>query len=105
MAGMPLFAHVGREKLTPPPHSSPLKLIKFCGSKTKTPKSLFKVRRRRARLVFASFAPQNRQKHEESSGVFRILRFGLCVLGFRKKITHRSSELIKLPMPVARYPV
>ena len=35
MAGMPLFAHAGREKLTPPPLSAPLKLIKFCGSKTR----------------------------------------------------------------------
>ena len=39
MAGMPLFAHAGREKLTPP----------------------FEVRRRRTGLVFACFAPQNRQ--------------------------------------------
>ena len=31
MAGMPIFAHAGREKLTPPPLSAPLKRIKvFC---------------------------------------------------------------------------
>ena len=35
MAGMPLFAHAGREKLTPPLLSAPLKPIKFCGSKTR----------------------------------------------------------------------
>ena len=34
MAGMPLFAHVGREKLIPPPLSVPSELIKFCGSET-----------------------------------------------------------------------
>ena len=34
MTGMPPFAHAGREKLTAPPLSAPLKLIKFCGSKT-----------------------------------------------------------------------
>ena len=34
MAGIPLFAHAGREKITPPPLSAPLELIKFCGSKT-----------------------------------------------------------------------
>ena len=33
MAGMPLFAHVGREKLTPPTLSAPFKLIKFCSLK------------------------------------------------------------------------
>ena len=34
MAGMPLFAHAGRERFTPPPLSSsaPLKRIKFCGA-------------------------------------------------------------------------
>ena len=32
MAGMPLFAHAGREKLTPPLLSAPLELTNFCGS-------------------------------------------------------------------------
>jgi len=100
MAGMPLFAHVGREKLTPPPRSAALKLIKFCGSKT--PKSLFEVPRRRTGLVFARFAPQNRQKREESRGFVRFfLRLCQCVGGFREKLTHRLSELTKFPMPVA----
>ena len=99
---MPLFAHVGREKLiTPPPLSVPLELIKFCGSKTK--KSLFKVLRRRIGLVFAYFAPQNRQKREGSRGFVRMLRFCLCVWGFREKLTHRRPELIKFPMAVARH--
>ena len=101
MAEVPLFAHVGREKLTPPPLSVPLELIKFCGSKTH--KSLFKVLRRRTGLVFACFAPQNRQKREGSRGFVRILRFCLCVWGFREKLTHRRPELIKFPMPVARH--
>ena len=105
MAGMLLLDHVGREKLTLPPHSAPLKLTKFCGSKTL--KSLFKVLRRRTGLIFASFAPQNRQKkREESRGFVRISRLCLCVSGFRerKKLTApRTSELIKFPVPVARF--
>ena len=34
MAGMPLFAHAGREELTPPPLSAPFELVTFCGTKT-----------------------------------------------------------------------
>ena len=64
MAGIPLFAHAGREKLTLPPLSAPLELIKFCGTKTQI--SLIKVLGRRTGLVFACFAPQITQKREES---------------------------------------
>ena len=59
--------------------------------------------RRRTGLVFACFAEQNRQKREGSRGFVRILRFCLCVGGFREQLTHRPSELIKFPMPVARH--
>ena len=100
---MPLSAHVGREKLTPPPPLSvPLELSKFCGPKT--PKPLFKVLRRRTGLIFACFAPQNRQTREGSRGFVGIWRFFLCVWDLfpRKTNTHRRPELIKFPMPVAR---
>ena len=79
---------------------SPLKLIKFCGSKPT--KSLFKVLKRRTGLVFASFAPQNRQKREKSRGFCpHFVALPVC-FGFQRKLTHRPSELIKFPMPVAR---
>ena len=65
MAGMPLFAHVGREKLTPPPLSMPLERIKFCGFKPPNP--LFNVLRRRTGLVFACFAPQNNRQNREGT--------------------------------------
>ena len=67
MAGMPLFAHVGREKLTPPPLSVPLELIKFCGSKPPTPPLKVLRLRRRTGLVFACFAPQNRKNAREAA--------------------------------------
>ena len=86
MAGMPLFAHVGRELYSAAPFGS-IEANKVFSALTKTPKSLFKIPRRRTGLVFASFAPQNRQKREESRGFVRILRFCLCDLGFREKIT------------------
>ena len=58
--------------------------------------------KRRTGLVFACFAPQNRQKREGSRGFVRILRFA-CVFGVSaKKSTHRRPELTKFPMPVAR---
>ena len=101
MAGMPLFAHVGRKKLTWPRLAVPLELITFCGYKTQ--KSLFKVLRRRTGLVFACFAPQNRQKREGSRGFVRMLRFCLFGWGFRVKLSHRRPELTKFPMPVAQH--
>ena len=51
IAGMPFFSHVGREKVTPPPHSAPLEPIKFCGSKTPKSRPPLKVRP----LVFLNY--------------------------------------------------
>ena len=61
--------------------------------------------RRCTGLVFACFAPQNRQKREGKPRFcphFAVLRFCLCVWGFREKLTHRRPKLTKFPMPVAR---
>ena len=63
MAGMPLFAHVGREKSTPPPLSVPLELMQFCGG-SKTQKSLFRVvlRRRTGLVAFCLFCSAKHAK-------------------------------------------
>ena len=96
MAGMPLFAHAGREKLTPPPLSVPLKPIKFCGFKT--PNALFKVLRRRTGLGFACLlrkTGKNARKAAVLSIFFCMFRFCLCVVGFREKLANP---------PKARFP-
>ena len=66
----------------------------FCGSKTQN--SLFKVLRRRTELA-------KQAKTQGKPRFIRILRFCLCVMGFREKITRRPTELIKFPMPAARH--
>ena len=115
MAGMPLFAHVGRGKVTPPPFSVPLKLViirvKFFSRLALLKPKLAIIQSSQtcaqapARAGFACCAPQTRLKCEESRGFVRVLRlFCLCALGFREKLIHRPPELItKFPMPVARH--
>ena len=99
MAGMPLFAHVGRENLIPPPLSVPLKLIKFRGSET--PKSPFKVLRRR---WFLPVLLRKTGKNARKAVVLSAFYSFAFVLGFRKKLFHRPPESIKFPMmPVARH--
>ena len=105
MAGMPLFAHVRRGKLTPPPHSAPLKPIKLCGSKT--PKPLFKVpMRRRAPGWFLPVSLRKTGKNTRKAAVPRFCPHFVVLpvcFAFPRKLTHRPSGLIKFPMPVARY--
>ena len=91
-------------RLHPPPYSSPLKLIKICGSKT--PMSLFKVLRRLTGLFFfCQFYPQNRQKKNARTAAVLSAFCGIaCVFCVSaKKITHRPSELTKFSMPVPWY--
>ena len=74
MAGMLLFAHAGREKITSPSLPVPLKLIKFFGSnKTKNlhlrcsgaaPGWFLPVLRRKQAKFLPVFAEQNRQKRD-----------------------------------------
>ena len=60
--------------------------------------------RRRTGLVFACFAPQNRQKREGSRGFVHIFCGFACVfVFFREKSTHRRPEITKFPVPVARH--
>ena len=97
MAGMPLFAHAGREKLTPPPLSAPLKPIKFCGSKTRIPLLIYQgAQAPPHRAGFCLFCSA---KHAKTRGKPHFL----IRISSREKVTHRPPESMKFPMPAARH--
>ena len=85
MAGMPLFAHAGREKSTPPPRSAPLKLIKFFGSKTRI--SLIQGAQAPHRAGFCLFCSA---KHAKTIGPPNPARRGFVCI--------RQRQLPDLPM-------
>ena len=107
IAGMPLFAHAGREKITPPPLPVPLKLIKFSGSKTKKNRSL-----RCSSAGSGWFLPVLRfclfcsAKQAKTRGNplfcphFAVLSVFFL---FSKTLTPLPPEFIKFPMPAVRH--
>ena len=104
IAGMPLFAHAGREKITPPPLPVPLKLIKFFGSKTPQ-NAIIQGAQAPHRAGFCQFccSTTKQAKTRGKPHFVRILRVCLCVFCFRETSTHLPPELIKFPMPAVRH--
>ena len=59
--------------------------------------------RRRTGLVFACFAPQNRQNARKAAFLSAFCGFVCVFFCFHETLTHRPPELFKFPMPAVRH--